>query len=451
MATMEFVDFVKNRQDKMALSETSGLMVACRYAASGKPGMGQVDGVGRGPWNSRSPRAGCRKPMNSTQSTPSPDDVGPDGTRGTGLPLSAQLSHVFVSFTIECDNEFERQMPVRMTNHGSNDRAGSAPWHASMVMWTNFLRFIPDQGITVNGLLQQAWAAKTALAGMERWGYVTIGPDLADRWPRPPRADHVVHLTVAGSQAREVWGPLTGVIQERWRTRFGKDAMASLEDALCTVASGIEPDLPDCLPIIVYGLFNRIPGAQQRSANPQEAGPASRRSLPALVSRVLLSFALEHEYDSDLPLAIGANILRVLDENAIRVRDLPGLSGVSKEAIALALGVLGKKGAILIEPALAGSRTRVIRLTPAGRQAKEVYLQRLSLIESRWRERFGEAAIDALRRALERLVGEPDQQPSPLMECLIAYPGGWRASVPRPATLPHFPMVLHRGGYPDGS
>ena len=31
------------------------------------------------------------------------------------------------------------------------------------------------------------------------------------------------------------------------------------------------------------------------------------------------------------------------------------------------------------------------------------------------------------------------------------YPDNWRASVRRPATLPHFPMVLHRGGYPDGS
>jgi hypothetical protein len=31
------------------------------------------------------------------------------------------------------------------------------------------------------------------------------------------------------------------------------------------------------------------------------------------------------------------------------------------------------------------------------------------------------------------------------------YPDGWRASVRAPATLPQYPMVLHRGGYPDGS
>ncbi len=44
----------------------------------------------------------------------------------------------------------------------------------------------------------------------------------------------------------------------------------------------------------------------------------------------------------------------------------------------------------------------------------------------------------------------------------MPYPGGWRAHPPYlrltqamiadPAgTLPHYPMVSHRGGYPDGS
>jgi hypothetical protein len=34
---------------------------------------------------------------------------------------------------------------------------------------------------------------------------------------------------------------------------------------------------------------------------------------------------------------------------------------------------------------------------------------------------------------------------------LEAYLDNWRAKVPKATTLPHFPMVLHRGGYPDGS
>jgi hypothetical protein len=43
------------------------------------------------------------------------------------LPLSALLSQVLVALTIECDNEFERQMPHRTSNYGST--AGrDAPW-----------------------------------------------------------------------------------------------------------------------------------------------------------------------------------------------------------------------------------------------------------------------------------------------------------------------------------
>jgi hypothetical protein len=44
-----------------------------------------------------------------------------------------------------------------------------------------------------------------------------------------------------------------------------------------------------------------------------------------------------------------------------------------------------------------------------------------------------------------------DSGPPPLFLALEPYPGNWRARVRPPATLPHYPMVLHRGGYPDGS
>jgi hypothetical protein len=67
------------------------------------------------------------------------------------------------------------------------------------------------------------------------------------------------------------------------------------------------------------------------------------------------------------------------------------------------------------------------------------------------RARLGKDTIHTLRELLERLVGEPDAQPSPLFRGLEPYPDGWRASVRKPDTLPHYPMVLHRGGFPDGS
>ncbi|MCW2891239.1 MAG: hypothetical protein JWO75_728, partial [Actinomycetia bacterium] len=69
-------------------------------------------------------------------------------------------------------------------------------------------------------------------------------------------------------------------------------------------------------------------------------------------------------------------------------------------------------------------------------------------IERDWRTRFGDITVTGLRQALEPLAaGDPPR----LYAGLEPYPDSWRARVPAPATLPHYPMTLHRGGYPDGS
>ena len=165
------------------------------------------------------------------------------------------------------------------------------------------------------------------------------------------------------------------------------------------------------------------------------------------MSRVLLALAIEFERESPLSLAICADVLRVLDQDGVRVRDLPGLSGVSKEAISMAMGILGKRGLAVTGPAPDGSRWRVARLTPKGRYAQKTYRERLEAVENRWQTRFGDPAIRAVREALEQLTGDRAR----VAAGLEPPPGGWRASLRRPATLPHYPMVLHRGGFPDGS
>lgn len=142
---------------------------------------------------------------------------------------------------------------------------------------------------------------------------------------------------------------------------------------------------------------------------------------------------------------------RVIDDAGVRVRDLQRRAGVSKEAIKMATGILAKRGFIVIDPDPAAARTKLVRPTPRGQAARAAYLQRIGAVEERWRERFGEDNIRKLRESLERLVVDGTSQGSPLFLGLKPNPDGWRASVPKPETLPHFPMVLHRGGYPDGS
>jgi hypothetical protein len=101
----------------------------------------------------------------------------------------------------------------------------------------------------------------------------------------------------------------------------------------------------------------------------------------------------------------------------------------------MALGVLAHAALAHVEPDPDGSRQA--RLTSSGVAAQQEHARRLDEIQSRWTS----------RHALTGTVGDRGR----LALGLEPDPDGWRASVDRPAILPQFPTVLHRGGFPDGS
>jgi DNA-binding MarR family transcriptional regulator len=366
------------------------------------------------------------------------------------LPLSTLFSQVLTAFTIEFDNEFEHQMPHRTTNHGSTAASFHAPWLVSLAMWENCMRFVGEDGLTVRVLEKLAYTT-TNLNGMERWGYVVVKPDPADTRLRPPRGDWVIRATPAGLKAQEIWRPLFGTIERRWRARFGNNETNQLRESLWALISQIKVELPNCLPILGYGLFSQGPNREQGAPAGREDDSGSRLPLSALLSRLLLAFAIEFERESDLSLAMCANVVRVLDEKGVRARDLARLSGVSKELIKGSLAFLGKRGYVVLAADPTTKGTKLVRLTPKGREAKDVYQERLGVIEKRWEARFGKGSVRKLRTSLERLVGEPTAPQSPLFRGLDPYPEGWRASIRQPNTLPHYPLITHRGGFPDGS
>ena len=127
------------------------------------------------------------------------------------------------------------------------------------------------------------------------------------------------------------------------------------------------------------------------------------------------------------------------------------LTGTSKEAVSWAMGSLIRANLAVAASDPAARRGRVARLTGAGLEAQRLYHELTGTIEQRWRERFTDGAAAALRASLEPLAIAPDGEPPPLFGGLEPYPDNWRAALRRPVTLPHYPMVLHRGGYPDGS
>jgi DNA-binding MarR family transcriptional regulator len=277
--------------------------------------------------------------------------------------------------------------------------------------------------------------------------YIVIdAPGVPGRAKRP-RRDSIVRSTAKGRKAQEIWQPLFGATEARWVERFGGADIGEPRRSLLLVADQIEFDLPDCLPILGYGLFSGIAGYKRRRSVTGQSD-FSGLPLPALLSKALLLFAIDYERDSDISLAIGANVLRLVGDEGTPLRDLPRQTGVSKEALAMSLSFLEKRRYASIKT-VAGGRSKMLELTPKGREAREAYSRRVRSIEENWRGRFGADGLRSLRASLEKLTGAGD--PSPLLRGIEPYPDGWRAARPKPESLPHFPMILYRGGFPDGS
>jgi DNA-binding MarR family transcriptional regulator len=369
-------------------------------------------------------------------------------------PISTLLSQVLVTYTIELDNEFERRF----------EEAGGGARVVSVVMWSNFLRFV-DDGIAVGELPDAAGLQKgrmlSTLGGMERWRYVFVASARArqppkakrDGWgsARGLRSDWVVRRTPAGRTAAAIWRELFDEIESRWEERFGADAVDELREALRAIVARIDVELPDFLPIVgsANGMAADLPLHERRGA------AAGTLRVAALLSQALLAYTLNFERESELSLPLAANFVRVLDEKGISVRDLPVAAGVSKEATVMALTFLAKTGHVVLEGATAA--TKVARLSPKGRELQKACGRLHANVDERWRRRFGAADVRRLRSSLERVLEHAD-----LARGLEPHPSGWRASrgyvertkavVENPrAALPHYPMVLHRGGWPDGS
>jgi DNA-binding MarR family transcriptional regulator len=317
------------------------------------------------------------------------------------LPLPTLLSRLLIAFTIEFDNEAEHRLEHR-TTRGAAGGTGRGPWLMSQAMWANFMQFVPGDGVPLHEVDDLAHI--TNLAGLQRWGYVTVGPDPADGRPAPPRRDWIVRPTRVGRRAQEMWEPLAGIIEDRWRARFGGPAITVLRDALQALATQFGAGLPRYLPVVNNEMFADITRLRPRPA----AGGSSSADLSVLLSQVLLAFTLDFERDSAVSLAIAANALRVLTAGGARIRELPYLTGVSKEALSMAGGILTRRSCAVTGPDPAASRGKVIRLTPRGRSAQDEYLRLPDAVEQRWRTRFGPAAIDTLRRSLLSVTGQRD-------------------------------------------
>ena len=346
-----------------------------------------------------------------------------------GPPLVTSLSQAFVAFTIEADNEFESRMPHRTAADRGNPSA-TGPLLTSLTFWSNYLRHIPDEGCTVRELARGAGDGASAISSrlheLHRWGYVRVGPDEGDQGER------LITLTTGGTLARETWAPIEALVEERWRTRFGDRTLDALRAGLADLS--VPGGLPLGFPILAWDRVR--PG--------HAATPTQTPGLSTLLARAILAMALEFDHESPLSLATALDLTRLL-ERPLLVRDLPLRAGVSKEAIAIGVGRLARGGLAKVS----GS-PKSVALTPRGHAATRASLEQCVELEARW------DTTTSLHDVLADVVGPA------LAEGLVPPEEGWRTRPPYlaqtratladpVAALPHFPMVSHRGGYPDGS
>jgi DNA-binding MarR family transcriptional regulator len=370
------------------------------------------------------------------------------------MPLSEMLSQLLVAYTIEFDNEFERFMPHRTAfGDGGPEQFVSQsgeplkrPGLTSIAMWSNFMRYVPPEGIPLDRLA----GMPANRAGLERWGYIFVSPE------------RLIKPTRAGRFAQAGWRQLDGVVDQRWAERFGADVIADLTESLREIAGQVGAGMPRYLPMVGFA-----DGMRTKYRDLRETGlpvaEAAELDLSALLSQVLLAFTLEYESTAKLPLPISANILRVIGDDGVRASDIPLRAGVSREGVASSLGFLERRGYIEVGHDPSGRRGKYASPTPRGVRTRDGRPKLAARIEQAWPDRFGAAQTQALRTSMEHLLSARTSEGEPTLAAgLHPHQGGWRSRNPYlaqteavlsdpAAHLPRHPMVLHRGGYPDGS
>ncbi|HZO76416.1 MAG TPA: hypothetical protein VFB39_00125 [Solirubrobacteraceae bacterium] len=86
-----------------------------------------------------------------------------------------------------------------------------------------------------------------------------------------------------------------------------------------------------------------------------------------------------------------------------------------------------------------------------GTRARDATRRRIERTVGAWEQTYGRTAVAELHGALLTMAGDGTRDGSPLFAGLEPPANGWRAQLSPPRLLPWHPLILHRGGYPDGS
>ena len=302
-------------------------------------------------------------------------------------PLSALLSQILVAYTVELDCEFERRM-LQTQSRGARASRWSFGlmccgfWPMDQFRFERSLRARSQPRLAP----QPGWVASNDGASLR------CSPESA---PVSAAAEASAPIGRFGSRpavktAVRIWPDLIPEIDARWSKRFGDDA-TRLRRSLEAIEHQIDLELPQGLPVAIL----KLPEFGPRKSAAEDGLP-----LPVLLSRVLLAFALDFERESQTPISLCANAIRVLSDEPIPEAEIPKRTGCSEETAGIGWQ---HKPYIIVERDPARGRGKFVRLSEAGIKAQHEYYTRTRDIEEKWKKRFG-AATKEIRESLTTLL-----------------------------------------------
>jgi hypothetical protein len=246
--------------------------------------------------------------------------------------------------------------------------------------WANLLRALDPAGIALRDLPRALRLSKRALRTRLSW---------ATRHGVAEEMKSSVRLTAHGADIAARWKPVQNAAEEAWRTKTGDGLRACLEQVVSQLPLE-HPHYPAS-----YGPADAsITGGNGADWKAVPRAPCDTVSfLPgsALLSQAIVAFAMEYEKRSRFAFALATGVIQRVPPEGRPVRGLGHAPGIS---------ALVRHGFVRLSGAGAG---QTISLTAAGAAVFAAHDDRVRAVETDWRQAFGPARIDALRRALEAI------------------------------------------------
>lgn len=303
------------------------------------------------------------------------------------LPLSTLLSRVLSRLRTEAQDGIDEGMP-------------------SLAVWANVLRCLDNGDLGESALPDAARVSKrlasAAVTTVTNAGWIAAQPAGGKL--------RTLMLTDAGAKATQAWRERLEELDRSW-------VGAPLRGALESIVGRLPFELPhfpasygSADPSAIGGPYvQQIKRKDGLPAHGNDWRPVLRgdgdtlSSLPitALISQALMAFTIDYEDKFPWPLHSTANVLVHIGTTPTPLSKLPAKHGIT-----------GKGKSLLERHLIASVTERGVALTERGELILKHHPVRLDATEAIWRERHGDRAVDALRRALDEPASKATEEPA---------------------------------------